>query len=233
VLQRVGAYGRTPVLAFLRGPYPTLVSRLALGLVFLVAGVGKAADPTRFASDIRAYQMLPGLVVTVIAYGLPWLEIGLAVYLLAGLYVRWAAAITGALLIVFMIAMGQALARGLTLNCGCFGGGVGGLSLSEEVSVGSILRDAVWLVLAVHLVVVPSIWTLDERLRERARRGALAGALPSSAKETPGTAPPRATASARGARDSDAGTGAARATRPAPTARNGRTTGSGSGRRRR
>jgi uncharacterized membrane protein YphA (DoxX/SURF4 family) len=157
---------------FARGPYPTLVSRLALGLVFLAAGVGKAIDPAGFARDIRAYQMLPGLVVTVMAYGLPWLEIALAVYLLAGLYLRWAGAITGALLVIFMIAMGQALARGLTLNCGCFGAGIGGVAPGEEVSVGSILRDALWLLLAVHLVVVPSIWTLDERIRGRSGRPA-------------------------------------------------------------
>ena len=157
---------------FARGPYPTLVSRLALGVVFLLAGVGKAIDPAGFARDIRAYQMLPGIAVTVMAYGLPWLEIALAVYLLAGLYLRWAAAITGALLVIFMIAMGQALARGLTLSCGCFGAGLGGVALGEEVSVGSILRDALWLLLAVHLVVVQSVWTLDERIRGRSGRPA-------------------------------------------------------------
>jgi uncharacterized membrane protein YphA (DoxX/SURF4 family) len=149
------------------------VSRLALGVVFLLAGVGKAIDPVGFARDIRAYQMLPGVAVTVMAYGLPWLEIALAVYLLAGLYLRWAAAITGLLLVIFMIAMGQALARGLTLTCGCFGAGIGGASLSEEVSVGSILRDALWLLLAAHLVVVQSIWTLDERIRGRTGRPAV------------------------------------------------------------
>jgi uncharacterized membrane protein YphA (DoxX/SURF4 family) len=165
-------YAPTAIAAVALGPYPTLVSRLVLGLIFLLTGVGKAADPAGFMRDIRAYQMLPGALVTAMAYGLPWLEILLAVYLLAGLYLRWAAAITGALLVVFMVAMGQALARGLTLDCGCFGAGLGGVALREEVSIGSILRDAVLLALAVHLILVPSRWTVDQRLRGRIRRSA-------------------------------------------------------------
>lgn len=211
---------------FARGPYPTLVSRLALGVVFLLAGVGKAIDPAGFARDIRAYQMLPGIAVTVMAYGLPWLEIALAVYLLAGLYLRWAAAITGALLVIFMIAMGQALARGLTLSCGCFGAGLGGVALGEEVSVGSILRDALWLLLAVHLVVVQSVWTLDERIRGRSERPAapdVVNAAQQPSNDTSGTTPPRAMADAKPGTNGSA----ARSMRPASAAR------SGNGRRRR
>lgn len=171
--------------AFLRGPYPTLVSRAVLGGVFLVSGVAKALDPAGFARDITAYQMLPQAFVSIMAYGLPWLEILLGVYLLVGLYLRWSALVTGALLVVFMIAMGQAIARGLTLDCGCFGAALGGAALREQVNGWSIARDAVWLAMAVHLWFVPSIWTVDARLhtgapagRRATGRGAVRGAAP-------------------------------------------------------
>jgi putative oxidoreductase len=184
----------------LRGPYPTLISRAMLGGVFLFSGVAKALDPTGFASDIKAYQMLPaGPIIAIMAYGLPLLEILLGVYLLAGLYLRWSAVVTGGLLIIFMIAMGQAVARGLQLQCGCFGAAVGA-SLRDDVSIWSILRDGVWLLMAAHLFFVPSIWTVDSRIRGGHRGGptraarATAPALPASpAPARPTSAAPSAT----------------------------------------
>jgi uncharacterized membrane protein YphA (DoxX/SURF4 family) len=157
-----------PVRAFLRGPYPTLVSRAVLGGVFLLTGILKALDVAGFERSIRAYQMVPDALVPIMANGLPWLEIVVGLYVLAGLYRRWSALAAGALLVIFMIAMGQALARGLTLDCGCFGTALGGAALREEVNLGSILRDGVWLLMAAHLYFVPSIWTADGYL---ARRG--------------------------------------------------------------
>jgi uncharacterized membrane protein YphA (DoxX/SURF4 family) len=159
-----------PAWAFLRGPYPTLVSRLVVGGVFLLTGILKALDVASFDRSIRAYQMVPGALVPIMANGLPWLEIVVGAYVLAGLYRRWSALASGALLIIFMIAMGQALARGLTLQCGCFGTALTGAALRDEVSIGSILRDGVWLLMAAHLYFVPGIWTADGYL---ARRGTL------------------------------------------------------------
>jgi uncharacterized membrane protein YphA (DoxX/SURF4 family) len=158
-----------PLWAFLRGPYPTLVSRLVVGGVFLLTGVLKALDVTSFARSIRAYQIVPEALVPIMANGLPWLEIALGAYVLAGLYRRWSALATGALLVIFMIAMGQAMARGLTLQCGCFGTALSGAALREDVNIGSILRDGVWLLMAAHLYFVPSIWTADDYLARRGR----------------------------------------------------------------
>lgn len=200
----------------MRGPYPTLLSRAVLGGVFLFSGVAKALDPTGFASDIKAYQMLPaGPIIAIMAYGLPLLEILLGIYLLAGLYLRWSAVVTGGLLVIFMIAMGQAVARGLQLQCGCFGAAVGA-SLRDDVSIGSILRDGVWLLMAAHLFFVPSIWTADSGIR-RGRRGGAARAThatpPARASAVTGAAPSAPSASAASARSTGA---APSATRRAP-----------------
>jgi uncharacterized membrane protein YphA (DoxX/SURF4 family) len=159
-----------PLWAFLRGPYPTLVSRLVVGGVFLLTGILKALDVAGFARSIRAYQMVPDGLVPVMANGLPWVEIIVGAYVLAGLYRRWSALAAGALLLIFMIAMGQALARGLTLQCGCFGTALSGAALREDVNIGSILRDGLWLLMAAHLYFVPGIWTADGYLAQREGR---------------------------------------------------------------
>ncbi|HEY7983669.1 MAG TPA: MauE/DoxX family redox-associated membrane protein [Ktedonobacterales bacterium] len=160
-----------PAWALLRGPYPTLVSRAVVGGIFLLTGILKALDVAGFERSIQAYQMVPGGLVPIMANGLPWLEIVVGAYVLAGLYRRWSALAAGALLVIFIIAMGQALVRGLTLQCGCFGTALGGAALREEVNLGSILRDGVWLLLAAHLAFVPGIWTADDWLARRGGRG--------------------------------------------------------------
>lgn len=198
----------------IRGPYPTLISRAVLGGVFLFSGVAKALDPGGFATDIKAYQMLPaGPVISIMAYGLPLLEILLGIYLLAGLYLRWSAVVTGALLVIFMIAMGQAVARGLQLQCGCFGAAVGA-SLRDDVSVWSILRDGVWLLMAAHLFFVPSIWAADSRI-QRARR------VRATQPGRVGTAP-APSASAATSRPTSASTAARRSPGRPNSARRGR-----------
>ena len=75
----------------LRGPYPTLFSRLAVGAVFLVAGGSKALGIPTFAAEISAYHLVPTLLVQPIAMGLPLLELLIGAYLLIGFMQRWSA----------------------------------------------------------------------------------------------------------------------------------------------
>jgi uncharacterized membrane protein YphA (DoxX/SURF4 family) len=150
----------------LRGPYPTLISRAVLGVVFLLAGIGKALDMRAFAVEIDAYQMVPGTLVQPMSIALPLLEILIGVYVLLGLMQRWAAGAAGALLLIFIAAMAWAMLRGLTLDCGCFGNVPGLSAFRDTVSAGTILRDALWLLLAVHLMLVPGIWSVDTLRRK-------------------------------------------------------------------
>src|SRR5215470_644830 len=83
---------------FLRGPYPTLVSRAVVGGVFLLAGISKALDMHAFAGEIDAYQMVPGVLVQPMSIALALLEILVGAYLLLGLMQRLAAIAAGALL---------------------------------------------------------------------------------------------------------------------------------------
>ena len=83
------------------------------------------------------YDVLPHALVTPFAYVLPFVEIGHRLYLALGLFVRAAAAVACVLMVIFVIAQAQAWARGLVLDCGCFGS-----ITSQQVGFWSIVRDA-------------------------------------------------------------------------------------------
>ncbi len=169
---------------FLTSPYLTLISRLALGGIFFLSGLTKLGVPTAFTESINSYEMpLPAALVQIMAVGLPPLEIVIGLGLLFGVFTRlWAGASTG-LMLVFTVAMIQAAARGLDPNCGCFSGPTGnplGLQLiqalgpigtflaNERVGVVSITRDLIFLLMGIHLLRVPTIWSFDSWRRARA-----------------------------------------------------------------
>ena len=127
--------------------YLLLASRLVLGLVFLVAAVPKVAQPDLFAASIEAYEILPVAVVNLVAIVIPWLELLCAIFLIGGSRVRPSAAVLGAMLGVFIVAISIAVLRGLDINCGCFGA-TGG----SAVGWGKVLEDVALLVPAWLLV---------------------------------------------------------------------------------
>ena len=100
----------------------SLATRLVLAVVFLWAGLAKASDHQSVVLAVDAYRLLPRALVDPVAAALPWVEISLGAFLLLGLYVRFAGAAAAALVTGFLIALAQAKARGLAIDCGCFGG---------------------------------------------------------------------------------------------------------------
>lgn len=145
-------------------PWVGTVFRLVLGGVFLWAGWAKLADPRGFVQAVRAYDATPEWLSKAIGYGLPVLEVCLAVLLIAGVITRIAAAVSAVLLLVFLIGIVQAAIRGLWLECGCFGGG-GPTTQGSTTYTLDILRDVGLLLLAVYLIVWPMTrWSVDEYL---------------------------------------------------------------------
>ena len=144
-------------------PWVGTVFRLVLGGVFLWAGLAKLADPRGFVQAVRAYDATPEWLSKGIGYGLPILEVCLAVLLILGVITRIAAAITAVLMLVFLIGIVQAAVRGLKLDCGCFGGG--GATQGSTTYTLDILRDVGLLLIAVYLIVWPMTrWSVDEYL---------------------------------------------------------------------
>jgi uncharacterized membrane protein YphA (DoxX/SURF4 family) len=104
-------------------PYLSLLARLLLGGVLLVAGGLKVTKPTDSANAVAAYKLLPTNIAHLLGYALPWLEVAIAVLLIIGIMVRPAAIAGGLIMVVFIGAIASAWARGLIIDCGCFGGG--------------------------------------------------------------------------------------------------------------
>jgi len=130
------------------------VARLGLAAVFLISGVLKAIDPDATYVAVRAYDVLPKAGVTLVAGILPWLEIVLGLLLLAGLATRVVAVASAGLLVVFIAGVVQAWARGLSIDCGCFGGG-GAVDPGQTTYGLELLRDAGFLLMAAWLIVRP------------------------------------------------------------------------------
>jgi len=131
-------------------PWLATAARLLLGGVFVVAGALKLPDPAAAVRAVRAYRLLPESLVAPVAFGLPMLEIAVGLALLAGVFVRTAALASAVLLVVFLVGVGSAWARGLQIDCGCFGGG-GTVAATDTAYPTEVLRDAAMLVVALAL----------------------------------------------------------------------------------
>ena len=104
-------------------PVITLVARLVLGGVLLAAGGLKVFKPTESANAVAAYKLMPTELAHLIGYALPWLEVAIALLLIFGIMVRPAAVVSGVIMVVFIGAIASVWARGMLIDCGCFGGG--------------------------------------------------------------------------------------------------------------
>lgn len=138
--------------------------------MFLLAGVTKALDPGGLAASIRTYELgLPEWFVSVSAFGLPYLEILLGLYLLIGLFTRVSAWTTNAIMVVFILALLQGAIRGLEIDCGCFGNAAGGETESNLWL--DAARDVGLLALGLHIALAPiGRFSVDALLR-RGRGG--------------------------------------------------------------
>lgn len=110
--------------------------RIFLGGFYIVAGAVKIPDPGKFAEAVANYRILPHEMLNLVAITLPWIEVTAGVLLVLGIWFRASAWLINVMTIVFIVAIGSAVARGLNIECGCFGT-VGG----REVGINAILED--------------------------------------------------------------------------------------------
>jgi len=103
---------------------------------------------------VRAYELLPIWLANAFGIILPWLEMGAGLLLIVGVAVRYAAIFGSVLMVAFIIAIAQAWARGLSIDCGCFGDG-GAVDPSETKYLQSILRDIGFALLGFYLIRYP------------------------------------------------------------------------------
>ncbi len=141
-------------------PWITLFARLTLGGVLLAAGGLKVSKPTESANATAAYKILPTDFAHLVGYALPWLEVAIGLLLIIGVMVRPAAVAGGLVMLVFIGAISSVWARGILIDCGCFGGG-GVLDPALAASVHrsyliEIIRDLGLALCAMYLYFFPA-----------------------------------------------------------------------------
>jgi uncharacterized membrane protein YphA (DoxX/SURF4 family) len=148
--------------------------RLAAAAVWIVAGAAKVVDLEHFHAQVEQYRLLPHALEAPFAYAVPFVELLVGLYLAVGLLTRAAAAACCVLMVLFLVAQAQAWARGLSLDCGCFGTlvheRVGLVTILRDVALGlpslvMLLRPARALSLDARLFALPDAFSFDVRGR--------------------------------------------------------------------
>jgi uncharacterized membrane protein YphA (DoxX/SURF4 family) len=132
-------------------PWLSTAARVFLAGVFVLAGWPKLLDPDGTVRSVRAFKLVPEALVAPFGYALPMLELAIAALLLAGLFTRIAALVTAAMMVMFLFGIASAWARGLSIECGCFGS-TGSLVLDPVPGyIRDILRDTGFVIVALAL----------------------------------------------------------------------------------
>lgn len=144
-------------------PWLTLACRVGLAAILITAAVTKY-PPALGVEAVEAYELFPPEIAELIGYTLPLFELALALLLLIGLATRYTGLVSALLMVAFIAGILSAMARGLSIDCGCFGGG--GQVDPGETSYGlSITRDLGFMALGAFVAIWPrSPFALDRAL---------------------------------------------------------------------
>ena len=128
-----------------------LLCRVILGVILIYASIDKIVNPAEFAKAIGNYNVLPFGLENLLGIVLPVLELLVGTCLVLGIMIDGAAIIAAGMMVVFIIAISQALFRGIDINCGCFkvtvenGGG-------HQVGIRRIIEDFIYLGMALMVL---------------------------------------------------------------------------------
>jgi putative oxidoreductase len=122
-----------------------LLFQVVIGGLFVYAGVLKIADPLGFAQDIENYRLVPRAIAFLTALVLPWVETLAGAALVVGLFKRTSAGLISVMLGMFIGLVAVTMARGLDVDCGCFG------ALGRKAGWTLLLEDALMLFMAVQV----------------------------------------------------------------------------------
>lgn len=137
-----------------------------VGSIFLAAAYGKLKPLAGFAwsrasiktsifffsMQVESYQILSPAASNFVAHVLPFFELGLGLWLVSGVGLRFSSALAALVFIGFMGAIGYAYYHGLKIDCGC------GIGPAEQAGPGTLFRDGVKFLLPTLILLAGSIW---------------------------------------------------------------------------
>lgn len=133
---------------FLSSKYVQIALQIIIGAVFVYASYNKMFDQIAFAKSIYGYKFVPDAFINIMAIIVPPLEFIAGLFLMFGLFRKGSSLIIIALLSVFLVALVQAYARGLDIDCGCFGSDASDKTTSADILI-RIFQDILLLLGAI------------------------------------------------------------------------------------
>lgn len=146
---------------FLSNDYLTLLCRIIFGSIFIYASLDKIAHPDQFARIIYNYHLVPGSLVNLCALILPVTEFLAGAFLILGILYRGSLNYLVIMMVIFMIAIGINVIRGVNLECGCFTVS----SKAKNAGIELIIRDIIMLIPGLILMVSKSTRWMPGRHR--------------------------------------------------------------------
>jgi len=104
----------------LSNKYFLILLRFIVGGFFVFASLDKLMNQEAFARAIYNYKFLPDIFINIFAIIIPYIELIGGLLLIAGIFKRGSSFLISFMLVIFIIALSQAYAKGLDINCGCF-----------------------------------------------------------------------------------------------------------------
>lgn len=144
-------------------------ARAVLAAVLGYAGLVKIGDLAEAGRTMALYRIVPQDAAQTVGGVLPFVEMALALLLAAGLATRAVAVAAAVLMAAYTAAIVSVWARGLSIDCGCFGGGGTLTSGAARGYAVDIVRDVLLLGVAAFLVRAPRTryaldgWVLDAK----------------------------------------------------------------------
>jgi uncharacterized membrane protein YphA (DoxX/SURF4 family) len=133
---------------FLSSRYIQVALQIIIGAVFVYASYNKLFDQVAFAKSVYGYKFLPDFLINITAIIVPPLEFIAGLFLMFGLFRKGSSVVIIVLLSVFLIALVQAYARGLDIDCGCFGSTAADKTTSSDILI-RIFQDILLLLGAI------------------------------------------------------------------------------------
>ncbi len=102
--------------------YFRAIPRVFVGLILIGTGIGKGLDMPGFITVLEGYQLLPYWLSVILAYALPFVELGIGISLLMAFKRIQSAWLAVVIHVVMLSVVLLTLYRGIEVaNCGCFG----------------------------------------------------------------------------------------------------------------
>ena len=127
-----------------------LFCRVVLGVILIYASIDKIVHPGEFAKAIGNYNVLPFGLENLLGIVLPILELLVGTCLVLGIMLDGSAVIAAGMMVVFIIALSQALFRGIDINCGCFKVTVE--NSGHQAGIRRIIEDFIYLGMALMVL---------------------------------------------------------------------------------